>query len=115
MQIQPITNQPNYKGKLVFEKETTREIASNATEELTRQYKKISAMVKDKSYDIFISRNRQNPNFYNVSANKTLNEALKVKEYTVKVQVGAMPTSFVDAAKDAMEMYEKYIAKGIKR
>ena len=43
-----------------------------------------------------------------------LESAKKVKEYTVKVQSSIMLESVVDAAKDAMDIYEKYISKVIK-
>ncbi len=112
MHIQPITNQPNYKGKLVIRSGAS-SLANDAV--LGSKFKQIASMIQDKPYDIFLFQNKQNPDFYNIAANKSLKDARQVKEYTVKVQKDIMPTSIIDAAKDAMNIYEKFIAKGIKR
>ena len=114
MQIQPITNQPNVKGKVVFEPKTTYELTKDMPRALCRKFKDVATLVSGKPYDIFVSRNAQDPRFYDIAANKTLEEAQKVKEYTVKIQSDIMLASVVDAAKDAMEMYENFIAKSIK-
>ena len=108
MQIQPITHQPNFNGKLVIEKALTREVSGA---NLDKAIGEVKMLVADKPYDIFVTRNEKHPDFYDVAANKSLKEAKKVKEYTVKIQASIMPASFVDAAKDAVEMYEKYISK----
>ena len=111
MHIQPVTNQPNYKGKLVIKAGKTSLVSDTLLES---KFKQITTMIQDKPYDLFLFQNKQNPDFYNVAANKSLKNAKQVKEYTVKVQKDIMPTSIIDAAKDAMNMYEKFIAKGIK-
>lgn len=108
MQTQPITYQPNFSGKLVFEKALSRETSGT---NLDSAISKVKMLVADKPYDIFVTRNEKHPGFYNVAANKSLKEAKSVKEYTVKIQASIMQASFVDAAKDAIEMYEKYISK----
>ena len=114
MQVQKIKHQPNFTGKIVFEKETTTQLTRYASDPLWRKFKEVATLVSEKPYDIFISRNKQNFDFYDIAANKTFEEAQKVKEYTVKIQSSIMQASIVDAAKDAMEMYEKYISKKIR-
>ena len=116
MQIQPITQQPGFSGRLIIDKSSSYKVKKFiALNKLDSKLDEIAAMMKDKQYDLFLFKNEQNPDFYNIAANKSLKDAKKVKEYTVKVQKGIMPTSIVDAAKDAMSMYEKYIAKGAKK
>jgi len=115
MKIQPITTQPNFNGKVVFETGTAKTIKTSAPNALYNKFKEISNLIQDKPYDLFISKNKQNPIFYNIAANKSFKEAQKVKEYTVKIQSDIFTESIVDAAKEAMNMYEEYIAKSIKR
>ena len=116
MQIQPITHQPNFNGKLVIRTGKSDSATPFLNDKLLEtKFKNIATILQDKPYDLFIFQNKQNPDFYNVAANKSLKEAKKVKEYTVKIQKNIMLTSIIDAAKDAMEMYEKYISKSIKR
>ena len=114
MQIQSVTNQPSFSGKVVFEPGTTAQLTKFMPEQVHKKLKEIATLVAEKPYDIFISKNAQDPSFYNIAANKSFKEAQKVKEYTVKIQSSILAASVIDAAKDAMEMYEKYIAKGIK-
>ena len=115
MQIQPVTNQPKFSGKLVID--STIEPSIN---ELMKKYKlgskfkQIAKMVQNKPYDVFIYSKKETPNFYYVAANKTEEQAKEIKEYTVKIQPEILLASIVDATKDAMSMYEKYIAKGIR-
>ena len=109
MQIQPITNQPNFSGKLVVDKAFKKEHLSDT--KLDKAINEVKKLVADKPYDIFVTKNETNPEFYNIAANKSLKQAKNIKEYTVKIQSSIMQASFVDAAKDAIEMYEKYISK----
>ena len=111
MYIQPITQQTGFNGRFVIEKSSKSRIK---LDKLGSKFDEIAAIMKDKPYDLFMFKNEQNPDFYNIAANKSLKEAKTVKEYTVKIQSGVMADSIVDAAKDAVRMYEKYIAKGIK-
>lgn len=108
MQIQPITHQPNFSGKLVFEKSVARELSET---NLDKAISEVKMLVADKPYDIFVTKNKKDSSFLYVAANKTLKQAKNIKEYTVKIQPSIMQSSFVDAAKDAIEMYEKYISK----
>jgi hypothetical protein len=114
MLIQSVGNQTNFNGKLVLTKGT---FPVNETAELysmSTKFKEIASLVANKPYDVFISRNKDNPEFFDVAANKTLQEAQKIKEYSVKVRSNTMLASVVDATKDAMDMYEKFIAKNFK-
>ena len=113
MQIQQVTNQPNFNGRVVFDPKTTYQLTKGMPEPLCKKIREVAVLVSEKPYDIFVSRNAQDPTFYDIAANKTFEEAQKVKEYTVKVQTSIMQASIVDAAKDAIEMYEKYISKSI--
>lgn len=113
MQIQPITNQPNFNGKFVF-KERAEKFNKYAPSQISKLFNDVTALVSEKPYDIFIWTNKNNPEFYNVAANKTFEKAQKIKEYTVKVHSNTLAESIVDATKEAIDMYEKYIAKGIK-
>ena len=113
MQIQPVTSQPNFNGKLVL-KEKPENYNKYTSEQILKMFNDVTDIVSEKSYDIFVWNNKDKPEFYNVAANKSFEEAKKVKEYTVKVHSNAMVESIVDAAKDAVKMYEKYISKGIK-
>jgi len=115
MYIQPVTQQPNYKGKLVITKSKNIPAKSFINDKtLDSKFKEIATMLQDKSYDLFIFENKQNPDFYNIAANTSLRKAKKIKEYTVKIQTKVLQTSIVDATKEAMRMYEKYIARGTK-
>lgn len=114
MQIQPVASQPNFEGKVVFEPGTTTQLTKYMPNQLWRKFKQVATLVAEKPYDIFISSNKQAVDFYDVAANKTFEDAQKIKEYTVKVESKAMAESIIEAAKEAMDMYEKYIAKGIK-
>lgn len=114
MRIQPVTQQPNFKGRVVFERGTTAELTKFMPDSLLQKIKTVASIIQEKPYDMYISRNKQNSNFYNVAANKSFKEAEKIKEYTVKVRSDIFAESILDAAKEAMEMYEKYISKGIK-
>ena len=75
MQIQPITHQPNFNGKLVFEKALTREVSGA---NLDKAIGEVKMLVADKPYDIFFIRNEKNPDFYNVAANKSMKEAKSI-------------------------------------
>ena len=113
MQIQPVTNQPNFNGKLIF-KERAGIYNKYSSEQISKIFNNINDIVSSKPYDIFVWSNKEKPDFYNVAANKSFEEAKRIKEYTVKVHSNAMIESLVDATKDAVKMYEKYISKGIK-
>ena len=106
MYIQPITQQMGFNGKLVIEKDSKSKI-----NEIIALNKLDASIMKDKPYDLFMFKNKQNPDFYNIAANKSLKKAKAVKEYTVKIQSSIMAASIVDAAKDAIEMFENYISK----
>lgn len=114
MKLQPIANQPKFSGRVVFEPKTTYHLTKGMPEPVCKKIREVAALVSEKPYDIYISRNAQDSSFYNIAANKSFEEAQKVKEYTVKVQSDTMLTSIVDAAKEAMEMYEVFIAKSVK-
>ena len=115
MHIQPITSQPKFSGKVVFDNGVHSSMTNYLSPQISTTFKEIATMVKEKPYDVFIFKKEQDKDFYYIAANKSIEEARKVKEYTVKVQSNDMLTSIVDAAKDAMGMYEKYISKVIKR
>lgn len=115
MRTQPVTNQPNFNGRVVFDKGIHNKLTESLPPQINTKIKEVANLIEKKPYDIFIFQNGQNPDFYDVAANKSLKKAKNVKEYTVKVQTDIMLASLVDAAKDAMDMYEKYIAKSIKR
>ena len=115
MRIQPITtNQPNCKGKLIFKESVNTKALKTLPEPLTRQIAAAEELIKEKPYDVFVSKNKNNPDFFDVAANKSFKDAQKVKGYTVKIQSSIMGASFVDAVKDAVEMYEKYISRSVK-
>ncbi len=112
MYIQPITQQMGFNGKLVIEKDSKSKINEViALNKLDSKFDEIASIMKDKPYDLFMFKNKQNPDFYNIAANKSLKKAKAVKEYTVKIQSSIMAASIVDAAKDAIEMFENYISK----
>ena len=112
MYIQPVGNQPNFSGKLVINVGAQKHFAKEKL--LDSKFKQIADLMQDKSYDMFIYKDKQNPDFYCVAANKNEKMAREIKEYTVRVQSDIMVASIIDAAKDAIEMYEKYISKSIK-
>jgi len=114
MQTQPVTNQTNFNGRIIFEKGTTTELTKYTPDPIWRKYLEIAAMVKNKSYDIFIMKDKNNEGFYNISANKSIEDAKKVKEYSVRVKSDVIKDSIVNAAQDAIDMYEKFIAKNCK-
>jgi hypothetical protein len=112
MQIQPITQQPSFSGKLVIDKGSRKYINEQMKDrQLIPKFKEVAGMIMDKPYDLFIYEDKTNPGFYYVAANKTVEQAKEIKEYTVKIQSDIMTASIVDAAKDAIDMYEKFINK----
>ena len=114
MQIQPVNYQPNFNGKVVFEKGTTTDMGKYTSEPIVKKFKEVATMVSEKPYDIFIMKDLLNDEFYSVAANKSIEEAKKIKEYSVKIRANAFADSIVSAAQDAMEMYENYISKTVK-
>lgn len=114
MQIHPVTNQPNAKGKLVLEKNTALKLSQNAPVQLYKKFKNIADLVSEKPYNVYIMKNAGNDEFYNIAVNKSLEEAKTVKEYSVKVKSNAFTDSILDAVQDAIDMFEKYISKNIK-
>ena len=115
MRIQPIINQQNFSGKLVIDNSARNDVTNLLKEhKLIPRFKEIAGLVQNKPYDLFLYTKKENPNYFFVAANKTEQQAKDIKEYTVKIQPSILPASIVDAAKDAMEMYEKYISKSIK-
>lgn len=115
MQIQPITNQPKFNGKLVIDKSVQSSVNKIfKAQTIVPKFKQIASIVQNKPYDVYIYANNDNPKFFCVAANKTEKLAKSIKEYTVKIQPEIMAASIVDAAHDAIEMYEKYISKSIK-
>ena len=114
MHIQPVASQSSYKGKLHLKTGVTSNIKNDMSRIMCSKFKEVATMVSEKPYDLFISQNMRNPEFFDIAANKSFEEAQKIKEYTVKVQSNIIATSIIDAAKDAMEMYEKYISRNIK-
>ena len=113
MKTQKITQQPNFNGKLVLMRCKT--YVKKDLPQMDKKLKEITNLIQDKPYDVYISKNKLNPDFYNISANTSYNEANRIKEYSVKVKSNVITESIVDAVKDAMDMYEKFIAKDIKR
>ena len=110
MHIQPITNQPNFNGKLIIDKGIKKTVNKYITnKQLEPKFQEIAIIMQDKPYDLFVFPSKQNPDFYCVAANKTKKDAKNIKEYTVKIQSSIVLASIVDAAKDAIEMYEKFI------
>ena len=115
MQIQPITNQPKFNGKLVVDKAVKSNINKLFKDsQITPQFEQINGMIKDKPYDVFVYADKKTPDFYFVAANKSQKHAKGIKEYTVKIQPEIMLASIVDAAKDAIEIYENFLSKSIK-
>ena len=114
MLIQPVDSQPNFNGKLVVDKGVFPVNKSAELYSMSAKFKEIASLVANKPYDVFISRSKENSEFFNIAANKTFAKAQEIKEYSVKIHSNTMLTSVVDAAKDAMEMYEKFIAKNFK-
>ena len=114
MQIQPVNYQPNFNGKVVFEKGITTNLEKYTSEPLMKKFKEVADLVTEKPYDVFIMKDLQNDEFYSVAANKSIEEAKNIKEYSVKIKSNAFVDSVVSAAQDAMDMYEKYILKHIK-
>lgn len=114
MQIRPITSQPNHKGKVVFKPKADLEGTTYISNSTAKKIKEVVRLVSEKPYDIFISKNKYDGNFYDVAANTSFEEAQKIKEYTVKIHSDIFTESIVDAAKDAMDMYEKFISRSIK-
>ena len=114
MQIHPVTNQPNAKGKLVFENGAALKLSQNAPTQLYRKFKNVAELVSEKPYNVYIMKDKENDEFYNIAVNKSLEDAKKVKEYSVKVKSNAFAESIVDAVQDAIDMFEKYISKNIK-
>ena len=113
MQIQPVTYQPNFNGKFLF-KERVENLNKYSSNQVRKMFNDVTELISNQPYDIFVWKNKNKSDFYNIAANKSFENAQKIKEYTVKVHSNALAESLVDAAKEAMEMYEKYIAKGIK-
>ena len=113
MHIQPVTNQPNFSGKFVF-KEKTENFNKYTSSQISKMFNDITALISEKSYDIFIWKNNNHSEFYNVAANKSFENAQKIKEYTVKVHSNTVVESLVEASKEAIDMYEKYILKNFK-
>lgn len=109
MYIQQITQQPNFNGKVIIKRGAAQNVKIINIMQMNSQFKQIADLVQNKPFDIFISRNKQCPNFIDIAANKTLEDAQKVKNYTVKVKDNAFVDSVVDAAKDAIDLYEKFI------
>jgi hypothetical protein len=109
MYIQHVTQQPNFNGKLVLMRCKTQ--LKNDLPQIDIKFKEITDLIQDKPYDVFISKNKLNHVFYDVSANTSYKEANRIKEYTVKVKSNVIAESIVDAVKDAMDMYEKFIVK----
>ena len=124
MRVQSVTSQPNFSGKLTGKgvmilKDSHWDVPEGLDKSIFIELpdnllNKLRDMVKEKPYDVFISKNKQDANFYNIAANKTFEEAEKIREYTVKVHSNAIKESIMDAINEAMKMYEKFIAKGIK-
>ena len=115
MQVQPISSQPKFNGKLVIDASVRKSVNELVKEhKLVPKFKEIASLVNNKPYDLFIYADKEKPEFYYVSANKSKHQAKTIKEYTVKIQSSIMESSIVDAANDAMEMYKKYISKSIK-
>ena len=75
MQVQKITHQPNFNGKVVFDRVNTEGFATYGYDSLWHKLKEISNIVADKPYDIFVLRNQQNPEFFDIAANKSIEEA----------------------------------------
>ena len=114
MQIQPVNYQPNFNGKVVFENGTTTNMKKYTSEPLIKKFKEVATLVSEKPYDVFIMNDTQKDDFYSIAANKSIEDAKKIKEYSVKIRANAFADSIVSAAQDAMEMYEKYISKTVK-
>ena len=85
MKIQPITTQPKFNGKVVFDNGTTKNITGMFPNVLHRKLDEVAMLVQDKPYNVFIFQNKQNPKFYNIAANKSLKDAQNVIGYTVKI------------------------------
>ncbi len=109
MHIQQINTQPNFNGKVVYYKPDNAPISKV----LAHKFKKLATQIENEPFDIFISPNKVNRNFFDVAANKTFAKAQKVKEYTVKVQSNILAETLIDAAKEAIEMYKSFISKSV--
>ena len=116
MHIQPITSLPNFNGKLIVDKSVKSNLDKLFKEsQIVPQFEQINSLIQKKPYDVFIYADKKTPDFYYVAANKSQKQAKEIKEYTVKIQPEIMLASIVDAARDAIEIYENFLSKSIKR
>jgi len=74
---------------------------------------KMRQMVKDKSYDVFVSPNKQNPEFLNIDAGDSFESVQKGLQGRIKVNRNAIE-AFPQAIQDAMDIFEEHLA-GVKK
>ena len=118
MHIQPITNQPNYKGKLIgkgvmllkdshwdvpagMDKNACLEIPDNLLN-------KMRDLIKDKPYDIFLSQNKKNPDFINIDAGDSFQKVQQGLQGKIKVRRDTL-VAFPQAIQDAMDLFEDHL------
>ena len=120
MLIQPVTYQPNYKGKLkgmngvMILKDSYWDIpagmdAHYCFELPDNLVNKMRNMVKEKPYDVFVSPNKNNLEFVNVDADTSFENVEKGIQGRIKVARDAIMT-LPKAIQDAMDLFEENLA-----
>ena len=123
MRIQPITNQSNFKGKLVqLSRNELFGSSEKTVKDLTQKLDKnvaesLSNLIADEPFDLFVYRFKQYPQFYEIAANNNRENILNdnyLKQTIRRVLVhSSMPESqFVMAAKSAIESFKDFLKNG---
>ena len=120
MKVQSITNQTSFNGRVIYVGYYP--ISTNARKGngalfplgLAKAERKISELIKDKSYDLYFFRNNDQEEFIQVAANRELSNILNndfSKKSARKILVHEHLTSdaFIAGSKDAINDYERVL------
>lgn len=111
MQIQPVTNQPNFKGKLVF----VNELSNKPKKCVSKVQNDIQKLVKPKDYNLFIQQDYSKGEMsiiadYPFPLKPHQKELLFVRAQT-NIPITSKASKYLDAAKKTIEQFDDNVRK----
>ena len=108
MQIQPL-NQPNFKGNVYFISNYSNRALPALQTAFEKEMPKLNKMIQNKNYNLYITQNKNNMNFFNIDANTSIEEVRKTPQGRVKIFKDAISAA-TEAAQDAIDLFEEHLA-----
>ena len=106
MQIQPISNKTNFRGKVFCLSNGGLTNSTFIESRLEKQLPKLEKLVKDKPFNLYITPNLMKNILFNVTPAKSFEPILNGERYRIN-EPYKNSDGIIDAAKEAIDIYEK--------